>query len=266
MNFKIDVQYKTDIGNFRENNEDNFKVILKDEFACLAVCDGMGGHNAGEIASSLAVKYLEDFIYQKGDFAITWKGEENPTSPSNLFSDESLIDFIKKVNSKIHKESIINNSFKGMGTTFNGVFIFDNLMKILNVGDSRTYLIRNKKILRLTKDHSLLQQEVDKGTPENEAEKLIPKNIITRALGIKEDVEPDLYKYELNIGDRIILTTDGVHDLLKDDEILKIARRGKLEIVVNRIVEKAKRKGGFDNITVIVAEIKKWGKWWLEGF
>ncbi len=256
MKFKINAQYKTDIGNYRENNEDSLKIILKEEFSCLVVCDGMGGHNAGEIASSLAIKYLEDFVYQRGDFAITWKGEEKAPSPSNLFSDENLIDFIKKVNFKIYKESISNENLKGMGSTFNGVFIFDDLMKIINVGDSRTYLIRNKNITRLTKDHSLLQQAIDKGLSENEAEKLIPKNIITKALGIKEDIEPDLYKIELNLGDRILLTTDGVHDLLSDEEIFKIAKKGKLEIVVNKIVELAKKKGGYDNITVIVAEVK----------
>ncbi|MCX8095739.1 MAG: Stp1/IreP family PP2C-type Ser/Thr phosphatase [Caldisericia bacterium] len=248
---------KSDIGNVRENNEDNYLILSKENFTVLCVCDGMGGHRAGEVASSLAIEYLKDFVYQRGDFAITWRGEEEESpSPELIFSDKNLIEFCKKLNEKIFDKSISNNNYKGMGTTFNAVFIIDKNAKILNIGDSRTYLIRKNSILRLTKDHSLFQEEMDKGLiDKEEMENIIPKNVITKAIGIKEDVEPDIYSLSLEKNDRLILVTDGIHDLLSDEEIYKIMGKGKLETCVKKLINKGKEKGGFDNMTVVIALI-----------
>ncbi|MDI6860463.1 MAG: protein phosphatase 2C domain-containing protein [Caldisericia bacterium] len=255
MKLKVEVFGNTDRGNLRENNEDSFKIIVKDDFYAFAVCDGMGGHNAGEVASSLAVKYFEDYVNQKGDFAITL-GDGTLPSPRDLLKNENLKEFITKTNYKIFKESIKNENYIGMGTTFTGVFIYGNIAKFINIGDSRGYLIRDKNILRITKDHSLLQQEIDKGLSELDAKKYIPKNVITKALGIKESVDGDIYEIELLDKDKIVLVTDGVHDLLRDDEILKICRKNKVKNAVEKIINRAKKLGGFDNITVIVSEIR----------
>jgi len=257
MNYKILTFGKSDVGNVRENNEDSFLIISDKDFTILCVCDGMGGHKAGEIASSLAVEYLKDFVSQKGDFAITWRGEEEP-SPENYFSDNNLIDFCKKLNTKIIDISLSNSSYKGMGTTFNAVFIIKNFAKILNIGDSRTYLIRKNKIFRITKDHSLIQEEMDKGIiDKEEIDKIIPKNIITKAIGIKENIEPDIYFLNLEKKDRLILVTDGIHDLLSDNEIFTIMKKGKIESSTEKMIKKAKEKGGFDNITVVTALINR---------
>ncbi|MGC8943047.1 MAG: Stp1/IreP family PP2C-type Ser/Thr phosphatase [Caldisericia bacterium] len=247
---------KSDVGNVRENNEDNYLIITNEDFTVLSVCDGMGGHKAGEVASGLAIEYLKDFVYQKGDFAITWRGEEEKPSPESYFSDKNLVEFIKKLNKKVFDKSKENYIYKGMGTTFNAVFIVGKIAKVVNIGDSRTYIIRKNKISRITKDHSLIQEEIDKGfIDKNEIEKIIPKNIITKAIGIKEDIEPDIYTLNLENKDRIILVTDGIHDLLSDDEIFKIMRKGKIEISTERLINKGKEKGGFDNLTVITALI-----------
>lgn len=257
MKRKILTYGKSDIGNVRENNEDKFLIFSNEEFTVLSVCDGMGGHKAGEVASSLAVDYLKDFLYQKGDFAITWRGDEEKPSPEKIFSDKNLLEFSKKLNEKIYEKSINNPQFKGMGTTFNSVFIFDENMKIINIGDSRTYLIRESKILRLTKDHSLFQENIDKGLSNgNEIENLIPKNIITKAVGIKENIEPDIYTFELKNNDRIILVTDGIHDLLSDEEIFKIMSKGRIDKSSEKLIKIGKQKGGFDNMTVVSCLIK----------
>lgn len=255
MKLKVEVFGNTDRGNIRENNEDNYKIIVKEDFYAFVVCDGMGGHNAGEVASSLAVKYFEDYVYQRGDFAITL-GDGKQPSPRDLLKVENLKEFINKTNYKIYKESILNENYFGMGTTFTGVFIYENIAKFVNVGDSRGYLIRDKNIFRVTKDHSFLQQEIDKGVSESEAKRYIPKNVITKALGIKENVEGDIYEIELFDKDKIVLVTDGVHDLLNDNEILKICKKYKIKVAVEKIINRAKKLGGFDNITVIISEIK----------
>ncbi len=255
MSFRVISSGKSDIGNVRENNEDSFIIISNEKFTVLSVCDGMGGHNAGEVASKLAIDSLNDFVNQKGDFANTW-GEDEDFSPGNLFSNKKLIDFIKKVNIKIYEKSLSDNSLRGMGTTINAVFIYDDKATILNVGDSRTYLIRENKILRLTKDNSLFEEVKEKSDlKEEDIEKIFPKNILTKAIGTKIDIEPDLYNIELKLKDRIILVTDGLHDLLSENEILKIGKRGNVNFVTEKLIKRAKEKGGFDNITVITAII-----------
>ncbi len=255
MKLKVNSFGKSDIGNERENNEDSFIIISNENFNVLSVCDGMGGHNAGEVASNLAIDCLKNFAYQKGDFAITWR-EENKNSPCYFFSDEKLIEFVKKMNTKIYEKSLKDESLSGMGTTINAVFIIDDVAKIINVGDSRTYLIRENEILKITKDHSLIEEVKDKGDiNEDDIQKIIPKNIITKAIGIKKDVEPDIYTLNLLIKDRIILVTDGVYDFVSDREILNICRKGKVNSVTEKLINRAKEKGGTDNITVITSII-----------
>ncbi len=147
-----------------------------------------------------------------------------------------------------------------MDTTFNAVFIFDKNMKIINIGDSRTYLIRESEIYRLTKDHSLFQENIDKGlSDENEIENLIPKNIITKAVGIKENIEQDIYTFDLKNNDRVILVTDGIHDLLSDEEIFKIMSKERIDRSYEKLIKICKQKGEFDNMTVVSCLIKSLG-------
>lgn len=258
MNSQILVYGKTDRGKVRKNNEDNFLILKNNDYVVLSVCDGMGGHNAGEVASKMAINFLKNYVNKNVNLIKNKNEEERINSLNNLFSDENLINLCNEINKKIYDESQINENYSGMGTTLNAVFIFNKIAKVINIGDSRTYLIRKGSISQITKDHSLIQEEKDKGLyNEEDLEKIIPKNIITRAIGIKEDVEPDIYTIEIEEEDKLILTTDGIHDLIKDDEIFKILNGFNLKFSVRNLINLAKKRGGYDNMTIITAHIKK---------
>ena len=222
----------------RDNNEDNLLVIELPDVHLLAVADGLGGHNAGEVASQIAVDALEEVFeqeYQEG------------------MDDEEVKNLLEKAYRLAH-ERISENAVgerEGMGTTLITAFVRDGKAIIANTGDSRAYLIRDGTIVARTKDHSLVQELIDKGeiTPE-EAKRHPMKNIITKALGI--DLGVDFYEWVLDRGDVLLLSSDGLHDYVDEDKIVEIALRDKNAEDIGRKLVKEALLVTKDNVTVVV--------------
>ena len=204
-----------------------------------AVADGMGGHNAGDYASSHAVRILVDEIREDTDY--------NPV--------KVIRHAIETANTEIIEQAQKDEKLRGMGTTMVVATIVGQYAYVANVGDSRLYLI-NDKIRQLSKDHSLVEEMVRLGGIKAEEARNHPdKNIITRAIGVKEDVEPDIYEYRLKKGDMILMCTDGLSNMVEDEDMFNIVK-GSRDVVeaVQMLIEKANSNGGRDNIGVIVAE------------
>jgi protein phosphatase len=256
---------KSDIGLVRKVNEDNFLCLrlndllkVKDTAAELYLCivaDGMGGRNAGEVASSMAVHEIVEFLKQKHIEVLLEKD----------ISEEKVFDLIREAiyysNDSIYKKSLLNSEFVGMGTTLSMILIKDNTLFYGHVGDSRIYIIRENEITKLTEDHSLVAELVKQGTikPE-EAVRHPQKNIITRALGTEYNIEADLGKYEMAAEDYILLCSDGLSNLIIDNEIMEIVLSAEdVNQACDHLINKAKENGGFDNITVVVIHNSKGG-------
>lgn len=242
-------------GMVRTNNEDRFGILeTKNHETVFFVADGMGGHSAGEVASGHMAETIEHFFSDKQSLEDTW-GSADHGSPV-FFSNDYLHRVIEKGNSKIYHQAMDEKDKTGMGTTLTLSIIQNNQLKIAQVGDSRAYLIRNKTIQLLTRDHSLVQNEVELGllTPE-EALWDPRKNIITKAVGIVAKIEPDIYEYSLQPKDRILLCSDGLYDLVPEKELLQLSKKKKLEESVQQLIHSANAAGGKDNVTVVMVEI-----------
>ena len=232
----------TDVGRKREVNQDY--VYVTDQPVgpfpnFLAVADGMGGHKAGDFAS----KYTLNTVL-----------EELKKTPLDK-PEEILRNIVSIANHKLIEVAATDVKLEGMGTTLVAGTIVGNTLYFANVGDSRLYLI-NEKIRQISKDHSLVEEMVRLGGIKAEEAKNHPdKNIITRAIGVKEDVEADIYEYRLKKGDVILMCTDGLSNMVEDEDMFDIVK-GARDVVeaVEMLIEKANSNGGRDNIGVVLAE------------
>jgi serine/threonine protein phosphatase PrpC len=231
----------SDVGNVRKTNEDSVGYFEGNDFDIYVVADGMGGHNAGEVASELATKIIIEYIKQ---------------NHKDQDMKEVLSSGIKSANKKIYDVANGDDSLKGMGTTITICFKKQNKMVVANVGDSSCYIIDNeKKLIKITRDHSLVQQLLDNGTITEEKARTHPnKNIITRALGTNELVEVDLFDVDLINIVKCILCTDGLTNDVTYTEMYDIIMKNDNESSCKMLVELCKSKGGRDNISVIVFE------------
>lgn len=232
---KVFVQ--TDTGRVRPINEDSYYLPREGERFC-AIADGMGGHNAGEIASAMAVR--------------VFSGEMRMC---RWIDGAAMRRSVERANAAVHARSRCVEQYSGMGTTFTALALNNGSAYVAHVGDSRAYLIRRGSILRITVDHTLVEEMVRKGliTPQ-EAKHHPKRNYITRALGTAEHVEVDLIQIERLKGDVFFLCTDGLSNHVEEKTILEITRRSasweeKLDAVVNAALE----DGGTDNITAMYA-------------
>ncbi|WP_456395167.1 PP2C family protein-serine/threonine phosphatase [Thermococcus sp.] len=225
----------------REDNEDDFLILKLPDAHLLAVADGLGGHNAGEVASKIAVDTLREVFeseYRKG------------------MSDEKVKKLLREAHELAH-ERITENAVgerEGMGTTLVSAFVRDGKVIVANTGDSRAYLIRNGKIAARTKDHSLVQELLDKGEITAEEARRHPmRNIITKALGIALDV--DFYEWGLEKGDTLLLSSDGLHDYVDEGRIVEIVSQGKsAEEIAKGLIDEALPVTK-DNVTVVVLKL-----------
>ena len=232
----------TDTGILREMNQDYF--FASDEPVgnlpnLYIVADGMGGHKAGDYASKYTVEVMKRELAQS---------EEKDV-------EKALVSAIEKANREIIKKASEDEHLKGMGTTVVAATIVDHMMYFANVGDSRLYLI-NQGITQLTKDHSLVEEMVRLGGIKPEEAKHHPdKNIITRAIGAKNNVDVDFYEHRLKRGDIILMCTDGLSNMVEDEELFHIVQGGR-DIVEagTALVDAAKENGGTDNIGVVLME------------
>lgn len=232
------VELLSDVGNFRKTNEDYIDYYTDHIKKIYVIADGMGGHNAGDVASKLAVENTISYLN---------------SLPEIKNMDIDIRNAINDSNIKIHELSKSSEELVGMGTTITACLIKGPEMVVANVGDSRCYIIKENKIIKVTKDHSLVQQLIDEGSiTEDEGYSHPNKNIITRALGTKTHVDIDTYSLNLEEIKKVVMCTDGLSNLIKEEEIY--------EIVMNKdnccleLIELSKLRGGKDNISVIVFE------------
>ena len=232
------VELLSDIGNFRKINEDYIDYHIDENKRIYVVADGMGGHNAGDVASKLAATNTISYLN---------------SIPLIKDMEEELKNAIFNSNNKIYMLSRSNEELSGMGTTITACMIMGDDMIVANVGDSRCYIIKNDEIIKVTKDHSLVQQLIDEGSiTEDEGYSHPKKNIITRALGTKDFVDIDTYKMSVNGIIKVIMCTDGLSNLIKEEEIYDIVMNKKNCCM--ELIELSKARGGKDNISVIVFE------------
>lgn len=234
---------KTDIGKKRELNED-YIYTSGDQIGSLdnlfVVADGMGGHKAGDFASENTVIKLVEAIKEDS------QGAQIP---------DLLNRAIDKANHYIYKCSISEEEKEGMGSTLVLCTIKNNEAVIANVGDSRLYIIREGKIRQITRDHSFVEEMVSLGKINREEARNHPdKNIITRAIGVKDSVSVDIFTEKIEENDKLLLCSDGLTNMLADSEILEIIENNEIKNAVETLIERANDNGGRDNIAVVLVE------------
>jgi protein phosphatase len=248
---KIRYAAKTDVGMKRTHNEDYFSVI--DHEQLFIVADGMGGHAMGEVASKMAADTLGEFYARTKDEDATW-----PYKMDRQLSyvENRLVCGIKLANSRIYEASTKDPRCKGMGTTLVSCLVNGDKAYFAHVGDSRGYRIRNGQIKQITRDHSLLEdyKEAKPDMSEDEQKNFPHKNVITRALGMRETVQVDIKNDQIQDGDTYLLCCDGLSGMIDDPKMAEIVTScgGDLEKAVAQLVDQANRNGGVDNITVIL--------------
>ena len=242
----------TDVGVKRTNNEDNY--LINDELNLFVVCDGMGGQAGGEFASAIAVNTVEEVLTSM-DFrpeALQLDEDDGPVEVTR----EKLRYAIRLAGKRIYEKAIEEPEYKGMGTTCLGLLIDGGNAFVAHVGDSRGYIVRDGRIEQLTEDHSLVNEKIKAGllTPE-EAKNHKLKNIITRSLGYMEDVEIDIQVRAVRRGDRFVMCSDGLSNLVEASEMGEAALDFSPQEAARKLIELACSRGGDDNITVIVTRI-----------
>lgn len=248
---RIEVAGETNVGMKRTHNEDTYSIIKEENL--FVVCDGMGGHASGEVASQMAVETLKTFFKEtRDDPELTWPYKMDR---SRRYEENRLITGIKLANLRIHEASKRESKYNGMGTTIVGAFFVDEGVYLSHVGDSRIYRIRDGLIEQVTEDHSLLNDyiKMKKLTPE-EIENFPHKNVIVRALGMKESVKVDTFFETPKPGDTYLLCSDGLSGEVTDPEMLEIYNTNSenLQNACHAFIEVACRNGGHDNITVVL--------------
>ena len=247
------IQYaaRTDVGMRRNHNEDCFGILEAEQLVLVA--DGMGGHAAGEVASGIATIEVGKFYGRNYHEETKWPFEPNPEL-STL--ENRLVCAFKVANRRIFETAHSDGGRRGMGTTLAAAAIHDGKIGIAHVGDSRVYRVQDGGITRLTRDHSLLEQfkEINPGMTREEEHNFPHKNVITRALGLTDDVEVDVKQFEIKSGDMYLLCSDGLSGHVEDEEMLEIITQcnGNLRAAVAKLVDRANEEGGNDNITVVL--------------
>lgn len=248
---KIRYAGSTHVGMKRTHNEDNFFLLAEENLYMVA--DGMGGHSSGEVASQIAVETVANFFIDTSrDRDITWPYKEDK---SRAYNENRLVNGIKLANRRIFETAKGEAKYRGMGTTMVSLMAAKDGAMIGHVGDSRGYLIRGGEIKQVTEDHSLLNDylKVHKLTPE-EIEAFPHKNVIVRALGMKDTVQVDIAHLDPKVGDRYILCSDGLSGMVPDPLIMQTVKESgdDLEKTCQALIGKANENGGQDNITVVV--------------
>jgi len=252
---KIDFAELTDTGRVREHNEDSIGSLA--DIGLMVVADGMGGYNAGEVASGIAVQIVTEL-------ATIGAGREegDEIDPHSGLMRQSIVlrDAVYRANKIIFQTAQSQTHCEGMGTTIVACMFCDNKVSIAHVGDSRAYRMRDSQLEQITLDHSLLQELVDRGFySEEEAQRSTNRNYVTRALGVEPTVEVEVNEHEVLPGDVYLLCSDGLPDMVEDDDIhLTISTfNASLEVVGQQLVDLANDHGGRDNISVMLAQVKE---------
>jgi serine/threonine protein phosphatase PrpC len=245
------------VGRVREHNEDNFLVDKK--LGLFVVCDGMGGHAAGEVASALAVRTLHEEIKKEADliqdYAKSSKGAAKVTKRDIL----NMLEFaVNRASNRVHSEAAKDAKKRGMGTTLVCLLVINKEAFIIYVGDSRVYVLRDGVLEQLTEDHTVYNELIKrKKMPREQVEQLAQKNAITRAVGVYEHVEPDTLVLDLTAGDRFLLCSDGLCGYFEED-LEGLGKRLAIpdaDAAAKSLIDAANEKGGKDNITSVIVTV-----------
>jgi protein phosphatase len=242
---------KSDVGMKRQHNEDFYALI--DDEQLFIVADGMGGHASGEIASKMAAETISEFYRHTKDADATW-----PYKMDRQLSyvENRLVCGIRLANKRIYEASSTDARFKGMGTTVVTGLVSGDKLFVAHVGDSRCYRVRSGQIQQITRDHSLLEdyKEAKPDITEEELKNFPHKNVITRALGMRDSVQVDIRQHDAQAGDVYVLCSDGLSGMVENGIILQIVQHGApdLQKAANELIDTANRNGGVDNVTAVL--------------
>jgi serine/threonine protein phosphatase PrpC len=252
---KIDFAELTDTGRVRDHNED--AIGTNAHVGLMVLADGMGGYNAGEVASGIAVQIVAELASEAAN-----REELNDLDPHSGLMRQSIIlrDAVYRSNKIIFQTAQSQTHCEGMGTTIVACMFYDDKVSIAHVGDSRAYRLRGGQLDQMTLDHSLLQELVDRGFySEEEAQRSTNRNYVTRALGVEPTVEVEVHEYDVIPDDVYLLCSDGLCDMVEDDDIhLTISTfNASLDVVGQQLIDMANDHGGRDNISVMLAQVKE---------
>lgn len=245
---------KTDTGLVRSHNEDC--IATSPAHGLVILADGMGGYKAGEVASGIAVTILKETLTDGVSRLLSGQHEAQLQSGSiHQLMDEA----IHRANNAILEAALAEPRYDGMGTTLVTALFHGDMVTIAHVGDSRAYRLRQGELMQITKDHSLLQEQLDAGLISLECAQFSAiKNLVTRAVGVGPDMEVEIHDHHIQAGDLYLLCSDGLSDMLLDQEICEVLknRQLSLETTCDVLVRQANDHGGRDNISVILVEAR----------
>lgn len=248
---KISYEAITDVGRKRKGNEDS--VFVNPDYNLFVVADGMGGHAAGEVASRLAVDAINDFVVLTGgDDEITWPFGLDETMS---YDGNRLKTAVRFANKKVLEATRERTEYEGMATTVAAVLVDGDSANLAHVGDSRVYLMREGTLSQLTSDHSWINEQIQSGVISADQARSHPlRNVVTRALGGKPDLQVDMQVHRMNTGDVLLLCSDGLTTMLPDEEIARVMalHEGDIGKAAHALVDAANARGGEDNITVLL--------------
>ena len=249
----LEIVTRSDPGMVRSHNEDSVMANAAAGFVVLA--DGMGGYNAGEVASGMATALLGTELGKAFG-----AGAPHLCEGDRLRAHVVLEEEIARANSSIYQASQSQPQYAGMGTTLVVGLFYDDKITVAHIGDSRLYRLRGEEFKQITRDHSLLQEQIDSGMiTVEQARHSQNKNLVTRALGIDPSVEPEVHDYDVAPGDIYLFCSDGLNDMVEDEEIAMTlqALAANLELCATQLVQMANDNGGRDNVSVILVRVKQ---------
>jgi serine/threonine protein phosphatase PrpC len=249
----LEIVSQTNPGMVRSHNEDS--VSYDAELGLVVLADGMGGYNAGEVASGISVSVLSSEVKHSLENA---RPEDLDASGEEL-GVILLRDNVKKANLSIFHAAQSQPQYAGMGTTIVTALFYDDRVAVAHVGDSRLYRLRGEEFESITRDHSLLQEQIDSGMISKEDARLSKnKNLVTRAVGIDADVEPEIHMHEVQVGDIYLLCSDGLNDMVEDEDIGSTLQmlKSNLPLAATQLIQLANDNGGRDNVSVILVKVK----------
>ncbi|HUF19771.1 MAG TPA: Stp1/IreP family PP2C-type Ser/Thr phosphatase [Burkholderiales bacterium] len=251
----LEIAKATHTGMVRSHNEDS--IVTDVEIGLAVLADGMGGYNAGEVASGIATALISN---ETREALVKLEPHVVDQRNGTLVASSLLREVIARANASIYHSANTQPQYAGMGTTLVAAFFCDNKLTVAHIGDSRCYRFRDGKLEQITRDHSLLQEQIDSGVITREAAKRSQnKNLVTRAVGIEPEVEAEVHTHEVREGDIYLLCSDGLNDMVEDEDIeLTLETMGaNLPLAAEQLVEMANDAGGRDNVSVVLIKVRK---------
>lgn len=251
----LEIVSLTDPGRVRGHNEDC--VESRPELGVVVLADGMGGYNAGEVASGMATSLIASGL------SVAWNKDaldRLDRSGAHKFSHQVLQQQVAQANNAIYEAAQKDPHCAGMGTTLVACIFYDNFLTVGHIGDSRLYRLRGEEFAQVTRDHSLLQEQIDSGLISKEdARQSHNKNLVTRALGIDPEVDAEIHTYDVQEGDVYLLCSDGLNDMIEDEELKMtlVALGANLNLTAQQLVQAANDAGGRDNISVMLVKVRR---------